>query len=298
MENPLRPQPLMAEVLPGFTVIFILAFAYCFAHPGTFTAAADSKNTPTIIGGGFLTLIASWIIGTFIDAVRDILEDLFDRRCPVNWRYLLVESAENIQKLENSWLAYYFLTGNMAIGLLFAAALGVVFRDVHLPISFAIAIFVAAILYAWNFWTLRKEIRGLIGYGFPHEGVYTRIKPSAVVPSGQYKSDPNAGVGVVAIKDIPKGALVFAPDDDMTIRVSADQIAELPPDLRKLYEDFGVLDKGAYICPVNFNKLTISWYLNCSENPNVEADEALRFLALRDIHVGEELFSRYSDYSE
>ena len=83
MDNPLRPQPLMAEVLPGFTVILVLGYAYCMAHPGTFTAALTSKNTATVIGGGVFVLFTSWIIGTFLDSLRDLLEQLLDRRFPV-----------------------------------------------------------------------------------------------------------------------------------------------------------------------------------------------------------------------
>jgi uncharacterized protein len=297
MENPLRPQPLMAEVLPGFTIILILGYAYCVAHPGTFISVLASKNTATVIGGGVFVLFTSWIIGTFLDSLRDLLEKLLDSRFPIGWRYLLMEPAESVQKLEDSWLAYYFLNGNMAIGLLLASALGF-FEVIHISILWKAAIVSTACVYGWNFWTLRVEIRELIGYGLPHENVYTRIKRSTAAPTGQFKTELNAGVGVVAIRDIPKGALVFAPDDDTVVSVSSDKISALPTDIRKLYEDFAVLKNGSYSCPTSFNKLTVSWYLNCSEEPNVEADDALRFRALRDIRAGEELFSRYSDYSE
>lgn len=287
----------MAEVLPGFTLIFIVGYAYCAAHPGIFTAVLSSKNTATVVGGGILVLFTSWIIGTFLDSLRDLLEQLLDRRFPVGWRYLLMEPAENVQKLENSWLAYYFVSGNMAIGLALSTALGFL-GAVYISVPWKIVIGSIALIYAWSFWTLRQEIRELIGYGLPHEGVYTRIKCSTAVPSGQYINESNAGVGVVAITDIPKGALVFAPDDDAVVLVSSNKISVLPAEIRKLYEDFAVLKNGSYTCPTNFNKLTVSWYLNCSEEPNVEADETLQFRALRDIRAGEELFSRYSDYSE
>jgi hypothetical protein len=114
----------MAEVLPGFTIILILGYAYCVAHPGTFTSVLASKNTATVIGGGAFVLFTSWIIGTFLDSLRDLLEKLLDGRFPIGWRYLLIEPAENVQKLEDSWLAYYFLSGNMAISLVLAVALG------------------------------------------------------------------------------------------------------------------------------------------------------------------------------
>ena len=297
MENPLRPQPLMAEVLPGFTVIFVLGYAYCMAHPGAFTAALASRNTATVIGGGVFVIFTSWTVGTFLDSFRDLFEHWLDRRYPVRWRYLLEEPIESIKKLEDSWLAYYFFTGNMAIGLILATALGF-FEVIHISILWKAAIVFTACVYGWNFWNLRVEIRELIGYGLPHENVYTRIKCSTAAPSEQYKNEPNPGVGVFAIKDIPEGAFVFAPDDDTVVLVSSDKISALPTEIRKLYEDFAVLKNGSYICPTSFNKLTVSWYLNDSNKPNVQADKNFRFRALRYIRAGEELFSRYSDYSQ
>jgi SET domain-containing protein len=121
----------------------------------------------------------------------------------------------------------------------------------------------------------------------PHDGVYTRLKPS-----------PIHGVGVFAIKDIPKNAYVFEPDDDELVSVQADEIKGLPPDLRRLYEDFCVLKDDTYQCPSSFNKLTPAWFLNTSKNPNVAADSSLKFYAIRDIQAGEELTADYGTYSD
>jgi hypothetical protein len=121
----------------------------------------------------------------------------------------------------------------------------------------------------------------------PHEGVYTRIRPSAL-----------SGVGVFAIRDIPKGTSVFGNDDSPTVSIDALAIDSLPPAIKKLYEDFCVLQGDKYECPVSFNDLTPSWYLNHSSEPNVAPDSELRFYATRDISCGEELTSDYDSYSE
>lgn len=301
MENILKPQPLMAEVLPGFTTMFILSYAYCAGSPGKFTALMSNKSSAaiigTLIGGGFVVILISWVIGTFLDSLRDLIEHFLDRFYPVNWGYLLVEPSERIQKLNDSWLAYYFLNGNMAIGLILGIA-GLKIFGLHLSHIAWIVILVATAVYGLNFWTSRNEIRALIGCGLPHENVYTRLGRSTIAPTGQYSGELDAGVGVFAIRAIPQGTLVFAPDDDKTIHISANEISTLPLDLRKLYKDFCPLKEGAYECPLSFNQLTVGWYLNHSDTPNCEADQDLRFRALRDIHAGEELCSRYSDYSE
>jgi len=121
----------------------------------------------------------------------------------------------------------------------------------------------------------------------PHEGVYTRIKPSSI-----------HGVGVFAIIDIPEGTSMFEPDDDELIPVPKANIKAISPALRKLYRDFCIRKAGEYLCPPNFNVLTPAWYLNTSKNPNVVADQFYKFRALHDIKGGEELTADYDTYSE
>jgi hypothetical protein len=121
----------------------------------------------------------------------------------------------------------------------------------------------------------------------PHEGVYTRLKPSKI-----------HGVGVIAIRDIPKGTFVFAKDDDDILWVDKKDTMDLPPLLKEFYDDFCIVKGDKYGCPENFDKLTIAWYLNSSDKPNVAADENYRFYALRDIKTGEELTADYSTYSD
>ena len=125
------------------------------------------------------------------------------------------------------------------------------------------------------------------GKNLPHDGVYTRLKPSKI-----------HGVGVFAIRDIPKGTAVFAEDDDDIVWVDKVVIADLSEEFKNLYKDFCILKEGRYGCPVSFDKLTIAWYLNNSDEPNLAADDEYRFHALRDIKAGEELTAKYSEYSE
>jgi len=78
--------------------------------------------------------------------------------------------------------------------------------------------------------------------------------------------------------------------------VSIDKTKKLSKNLQKLYEDFCPIKDDKYLCPTNFNKLTLAWYLNHSNSPNVDCNENYMFYANRDIKIGEELTVDYSTY--
>lgn len=125
---------------------------------------------------------------------------------------------------------------------------------------------------------------------YPHENVYIRLGVSTV-----------QGVGVFAIRDIPKGTNLNQGDDcgDLKeIPVSEIECLNLPMEILDLYKDFLVMEDGHYYAPKTFNIITPSWYFNHSDTPNVGTDEGEDFYALRDIKKGEELFANYSTYDE
>ena len=79
--------------------------------------------------------------------------------------------------------------------------------------------------------------------------------------------------------------------------VSRDTVDQLQPPFRRLYQDYCVLEEGTYYGPESFNTLTMAWYLNHADEPNLEYSEGSRFTARRDIKSGEELTSDYRTYS-
>jgi hypothetical protein len=121
----------------------------------------------------------------------------------------------------------------------------------------------------------------------PHYKVFTRLAPSKI-----------HGVGVFAILPIKKGTYIFYGDDAEMIWVDKTKLKNIPKDVKKLYIDFCVKDGNKYGCPSNFNQLTMAWYLNNSNNPNIGCDRNYNFFAKRNIRKGEELTADYSTYSE
>jgi hypothetical protein len=123
----------------------------------------------------------------------------------------------------------------------------------------------------------------------PRKGLYTRLGCS-----------PIHGVGVFAIKKIPKGTLLFSGDTDEMLWVKLENLPKQTA-LRKFYEDFGVWKNGRCGCPEHFHRLTMSWYINDpkkGQRPNVECDDGYEFLALRNINEGEELTVDSTSYSD
>ncbi|HVZ82371.1 MAG TPA: FRG domain-containing protein [Terracidiphilus sp.] len=122
----------------------------------------------------------------------------------------------------------------------------------------------------------------------PHTDVFVRIKPSKLHRSG---------VGVFAIKRIPKGKQIFAGENEEVMWIRKTSIPKDGP-IRRLYDDFAVIDGEFYGCPTSFNRLTPAWFLNESKRPNARSDENYVFFAIRDISVGEEITIDYSTFSD
>jgi len=121
----------------------------------------------------------------------------------------------------------------------------------------------------------------------PHDGVYARIGPSRI-----------HGVGVRAIRDIPAGTLVFHGESERVAWVSRAAVRRLPAAIRALYEDFGMVSGDLIGVPPNLNMLSVGWYVNHADRPNVAAGDDGRFRTLRRIRKGEELTADYRTFVE
>jgi SET domain-containing protein len=115
------------------------------------------------------------------------------------------------------------------------------------------------------------------------------------------------GVGVIAIKDIPKGTMPFSTlskEKDKIITLTKDDIKDIHPNVSKILKDFfGNKQSNDYdVYAYGPNYINISFYLNHSEKPNIDVIEDtennyFRFITNRQIKKGEELFINYNQYS-
>jgi len=117
------------------------------------------------------------------------------------------------------------------------------------------------------------------------------------------------GVGLMAIKPIPKGTDIFKTTigpckADEWIRLSPKDVKELPKSVKEYVYDFGAVSggplsqKGPVVVPkLGMNTLDVTNYFNHSDTPNCKAkmDKTcfMRFQSIRDIKKGEELTYKY-----
>lgn len=122
------------------------------------------------------------------------------------------------------------------------------------------------------------------------EDVFTRLAPSKI-----------HGIGVFAIKQIPKGTNPFRGDGITygSIPLSKKELREVPRAVRKLVHDMCAIEDGYHWVPdTGIEKITKSWYLNHSTHPNVRVVSGGEFVTTRTINIGEELTADYRTYSE
>lgn len=115
------------------------------------------------------------------------------------------------------------------------------------------------------------------------------------------------GVGVIAIKKIPKGTNPFMITNKKGIKydlvkLSKKEVDGLHKNVKKIVTDFIAIDEdGNYPIPYNgTNSLDPSFYMNHNKNNNIDLvetkSEMLEFIANRNIDIGEELTINYRDY--
>lgn len=127
------------------------------------------------------------------------------------------------------------------------------------------------------------------------KNTYCRLKPSKV-----------EGVGVFAVREIPKGKNPFAGTAEKKWeKVLISDLKKIDKNVMKMVDDFFVIEKdgSVYIPEDGLNGIDISFFVNNSKKPNLKIvgsgkDEALVFKTLRKIKKGEELTISYATYDD
>ncbi len=115
------------------------------------------------------------------------------------------------------------------------------------------------------------------------------------------KPSPIEGIGVFAIRDIPKGCrTIFSAGIGEWIKVSIDEVEKLPAHSRNLVETYCLYDEENYFVPdYGFKIMDLVLYLNHSSQFNmISVNDGEQFEALRDIKAGEELLVDYGSIAD
>jgi SET domain-containing protein len=115
------------------------------------------------------------------------------------------------------------------------------------------------------------------------------------------KPSPVHGIGVFAIRDIPKGCQsIFSKGTGGWVRLSFEEVEQLPAHSRNLVETYCLYDETHYFVPdYGFKLMDLVLYLNHSSTPNIASvNEGEEFEALRDIKEGEELLVDYGTIAD
>jgi SET domain-containing protein len=112
-----------------------------------------------------------------------------------------------------------------------------------------------------------------------------------------------SGIGVIAIKNIPKNTNPFktlSNEKDKVVELTDKDIKNVNPNVKKILNDFFGNNKKYDVLYYGPNHLNISFYLNHSNNSNLDIIKTkntyLDFITNRNIKKDEELTINYSKY--
>ena len=117
--------------------------------------------------------------------------------------------------------------------------------------------------------------------------VYLQLRPSSV-----------HGIGVFAIRDIPKGCRdMFSKEEGNWIKIPLTEVEMMPDHLKKLIENYFLFDdQFYYVEKSGFKKPDLSFFLNHSDEPNIiSVNDGEFFETTMNIKAGEELFIDYGE---
>lgn len=114
------------------------------------------------------------------------------------------------------------------------------------------------------------------------------------------RPSPIEGIGVFALRDIPKGCreMFSSPDTiEQWIPVSKTEVDQLPAHARALIENYCLYDETHFFVPgYGFKKMDLVNFLNHADEPNIiSINDGEFFEATRDIRAGEELLIDYGE---
>lgn len=120
------------------------------------------------------------------------------------------------------------------------------------------------------------------------------MKKKKTIPALELRASKIHGVGVFTYKRIRKDEKLplFDKEDNRFIKNEKIRDTGIP---FKLIEKYSIWNEDGYSAPKSFNRMSIGWYLNHSDNSNLYRDEDYNYYARRTIGKDEELTIDYEE---
>jgi SET domain-containing protein len=106
-------------------------------------------------------------------------------------------------------------------------------------------------------------------------------------------TNPKMGLGLFAKEFISKDSVVWEFVDGLDIKISMNKFNALNNAQKEYFIKYGWIQKGEE--NFYYSSGDLSNFMNHSYNPNINGKEEVS-VALRDIHIDEELFINYKDF--
>ena len=161
MNFSLKPHPLIAHWVPGFvsTLITLLAI-----YNWDYSSLAQSV-VPTGTSGAFnilLLAVIAFVVGQALDAIRDLLENIWDIWWEVDWPFFFHGDKEKLENLLESYFTYYVFDCNLSLGIIITIILNL-FSVIKFPPNwFKFWPAYGFLFFILNAIFLRKEMRSLL----------------------------------------------------------------------------------------------------------------------------------------
>jgi len=173
MNFSLKPHQLVAHWVPGFVVLTMWLLAdlhYANLHSsGSHPYIAFWTKSNMFFGHGsavVLSAIVSFVVGQFLDSLRNWAEDFLDRKpeSKIKWKMLKMLTKDELAIFEDYYFVYYVFSANLLIGLLIGFFVTIflgVFPSDHYCLS-AMPVAIGIIVFFRDARSLREEIRGFL----------------------------------------------------------------------------------------------------------------------------------------
>jgi len=154
--------PLVAEILSGSVLLILGYFAIAY---GESAPPILHENPATAIS---LFALMAWLLGSIVDAVRNLLEELWDRRAPIRWDFFFHGQSDEIANLDQYFFSFYMADADLAIAIILYLVLGKSFltqvlgRRADFPWMVYIILLIVALVFARDARSLRHEIKEYI----------------------------------------------------------------------------------------------------------------------------------------